>query len=165
MDKPFINNKKGELEKTLPFCYTISGLTNIYTISTYREMTPFGEKCPFYWLGYGLRWLCDTTIPFVMWVCDYISLMSPVFPGKKTLLSQQVSKRRPAVLRKATATPYALCAQCAFCHMAKGVRLGKAKPGDSFGGKVTLVTFSTVAYIFVIARKDFALLTSTRSLS
>ena len=77
-------------------------------------MTPFGEKCPFYWLGYGLRWLCDTTIPFVMWVCDYISLMSPVFPGKKTLLSQQVSKRRPAVLRKATATPYALRAQVSF---------------------------------------------------
>ena len=24
-------------------------------------------------------WLCDTTIPFVMWICDYISLMSPTY--------------------------------------------------------------------------------------
>ena len=37
------------------------------------------------------------------------------------------------------------CVQGVFCRMAKDVRLGFAKPGDSFGGKVTLVTFSTVS--------------------
>lgn len=81
MDKPDINNIKGELEKTLPFCYSISGLANVYTIFIYRKRTPFDEKRPYYWLGYGLRKLCGTTIPFVMRVCDYIPLMSPVNRG------------------------------------------------------------------------------------
>ena len=48
-----------------------------------EKRTPFSEKRPYYWLGYGLRWLCGTTIPFVMRVCDYIPLMSPVTRGKK----------------------------------------------------------------------------------
>jgi hypothetical protein len=85
VDKPDINNIKGELEKTLPFCYSISGLANVYTIFIYRKRTPFDEKRPYYWLGYGLRKLCGTTIPFVMRVCDYIPLMSPVTRGKKRI--------------------------------------------------------------------------------
>ena len=92
MDKPDINNIKGELEKTLPFCYSISGLTNIYTIFIYRKRTPFSEKRPYYWLGYGLRWLCGTTIPFVMRVCDYIPLMSPVRRGIICLLALNSAK-------------------------------------------------------------------------
>ena len=48
-------------------------------------MTPFSKKRHFYWLGYSLRWLCGTSIPFVMRVCDYIPLMSPVTRGKKRI--------------------------------------------------------------------------------
>ena len=46
-------------------------------------MTPFSEKRHFYWFGYSLRWLFGTTIPFVMRICDYIPLMSPVTRDKK----------------------------------------------------------------------------------
>ncbi len=45
------------------------------------KRTPFNEKRPFYWFGYGLRWLCGTIIPLIMSVCDYIPLMSPVIEG------------------------------------------------------------------------------------
>ena len=80
-----LSAKRESLKKLSLLCHSISGLPNVYTIFIYRKRTPFSEKRPYYWLGYGLRWLCGTTIPFVMLVYDYIPLMSPVSRGKKRI--------------------------------------------------------------------------------
>lgn len=76
-----LSAKRESLKKLSLLCHSISGLPNVYTIFIYRKRTPFSEKRPYYWLGYGLRWLCGTTIRFVMRVYDYIPLMSPVRTG------------------------------------------------------------------------------------
>ena len=76
-----LSAKRESLKKLSLLCHSISGLPNVYTIFIYRKRTPFSEKRPYYLLGYGLRKLCGTTIPFVMRVCDYIPLMSPVMGG------------------------------------------------------------------------------------
>ena len=73
-----LSAKRESLKKLSLLCHSISGLTNVYTIFIYRKRTSFSEKRPYYWLGYGLHWLCGTTILFVMRVYDYIPLMSPV---------------------------------------------------------------------------------------
>lgn len=80
-----LSAKRESLKKLSLLCHSISGLPNVYTIFIYRKRTPFSEKRPYYWLGYGLRWLCGTTIPFVMRVYGYIPLMLPVSRGKKRI--------------------------------------------------------------------------------
>ena len=81
-----LSAKRESLKKLSLLCHSISGLPNVYTIFIYRKRTPFSEKRPYYLLGYGLRKLCGTTIPFVLRVYDYIPLMSPVTRGKKRIL-------------------------------------------------------------------------------
>ena len=87
-----LSAKRESLKKLSLLCHSISGLPNVYTIFIYRKRTPFSEKRPYYWLGYGLRWLCGTTIPFVMRVCYYIPLMTSVTVGD--ILLQGTSKNR-----------------------------------------------------------------------
>ena len=89
-----LSAKRESLKKLSLLCHSISGLPNVYTIFIYRKRTPFSEKRPYYWLGYGLRWLCGTTIPFVMRVCDYIPLMSPVSWVKKWISNARFAGKR-----------------------------------------------------------------------
>ena len=87
-----LSAKRESSKKLSLLCHSIFGLPNVYTIFIYRKRTPFSEKRPYYWLGYGLRWLCGTTIPFVMRVCYYIPLMTSVTVGD--ILLQGTSKNR-----------------------------------------------------------------------
>ena len=93
-----LSAKRESLKKLSLLCHSISGLPNVYTIFIYRKRTPFSEKRPYYWLGYGLRWLCGTTIPFVMLVYDYIPLMSPVIPGAFGVLPKHALKTATLVV-------------------------------------------------------------------
>ena len=73
-----------------------------------------------------------------------ISFLPRVSRGKKHFYPSKClsDDLRSYAKQRLRLMPYA---RSVFCRMAKDVRLGFAKPGDSFGGKVTLVTFSTVS--------------------